>query len=232
MLNSQKNVLVSLISTILFVFSASCNADWFTSAEVKELINHADAGDVNAQLRVGLAYDEGNGAPKSRDKAMKYYLMAAEQGMAEAQNSVGSMLQAEKKYDEARSWYEKAAAQNHSTAINNLAYFHDLGLGVPQDRQKGFELYSRSADLGNAEAMWNIANMYGAGQLGKIDLVNTCVWTVRAQRHGSASPRLTAHTNRVLPWLRDKLSIPEWSICQQEGTSWSPQGNTQAKATE
>jgi len=95
---------LSLCSTLLMATSNVALADWFTSSEVKELIVKADAGDVDAQFRVGEAYDFGNGAPRDGEKAMKYYLMAAEQGLAEAQNSVGSGLQAEKRYSAALIW--------------------------------------------------------------------------------------------------------------------------------
>lgn len=223
MLN-KKNVLAILCSMLLLAFSNLTFADWFTSAETKELITKADSGDVDAQFRVGNAYDFANGAPHSVENAIKYYRMAAEQGHAEAQNSLGSVFQAEKNYTEAKLWYERAAAQNHPWATNSLAYLYDLGLGVPQDRAKGFELYSRAADLGWAEAMWNIANMYGAGQVGKIDMVMACVWTVRAQRFvGNQNPRLSAYLTRVLPQLGKTLSSEEWATCQQQGNSWSPQ---------
>lgn len=220
----NKNTLALMSFVLISAFTLPSHADWFTSAETKELITKADAGDIEAQFRVGSIYDTGNGAPSSRDKAEKYYRMAAEQGHAEAQNSLGSGLQAEKKYTEAKLWYERAAAQNHPLAINSLAYLYDLGLGVPQDRAKGLELYSHAADLGWAEAMWNIANMYGAGQLGKIDMVMACVWIVRAQRFdGNQNPRLSAHLARVLPQLGKSLSSEEWTACQQQGNSWSPQ---------
>lgn len=223
MLN-KKNVLALSFWLLLLTFSNLTFADWFTSAETKELITKADAGDVEAQFRVGNIYDTGNGAPSSSENAKKYYLMAANQGYAEAQNSLGSIFQAEKNYAEAKLWYERAAAQNHPWATNSLAYLYDLGLGVPQDRTKGFELYSRAADLGWAEAMWNIANMYGAGQIGKTDMVMACVWAVRAQRFaGNQNPRLSAHLARVLPQLGKTLSSEEWASCQQQANSWSPQ---------
>jgi uncharacterized protein len=220
----NKNTLALITFVLITAFALPSHADWFTSDETKELITKADAGDMEAQFRVGSIYDTGNGAPSSRDKAEKYYRMAAEQGHVEAQNSLGSGLQAEKNYTEAKIWYERAAAQNHPLAINSLAYLYDLGLGVPQNRAKGLELYSRAADLGWAEAMWNIANMYGAGQLGKIDMVMACVWIVRAQRFdGNQNPRLTAHLARVLPQLGKTLSSEDWITCQQQGNSWSPQ---------
>ena len=92
----NKNTLTLMSFVLILAFTLPSHADWFTSAETKELITKADAGDIEAQFRVGSIYDTGNGAPSSRDKAEKYYRMAAEQGHAEAQNSLGSGLQAEK----------------------------------------------------------------------------------------------------------------------------------------
>jgi TPR repeat protein len=220
----HKKLCALLFSIVFMAVSNITYADWFTSDEITELITKADAGDVDAQFRVGTAYDFGNGAPHDGEKAMKYYLMAAKQGLAEAQNSVGSGLQAEKRYAEAMSWYERAAAQSHPLATNSLAYLYDLGLGVPQNRTKGFELYSRAADLGWAEAMWNLANMYGSGQIGKTDMVMACVWVVRAQRFApSGDPQLTANIARTLPRLGKTLSSEDWGTCQQQGNSWTPQ---------
>lgn len=118
------------------------------SPEVQALITKAQAGDPDAQFRLATAYDWGRGAPRNGTEAMKWYRMAAERGHAEAQNSVGSGLQAAERYGEALPWYQRAAEQNHALAINNLAYLYDLGLGVKQNRQKAYELYSRAADLG------------------------------------------------------------------------------------
>lgn len=221
------NIKVSSVvfcSIFLLAFSNTATADWFLSAETKALIAKADAGDVEAQFRVGNAYDSGRGAPRSGENALKYYLMAAEKGHAEAQNSVGSGLQAAKRYAEALPWYERASAQRHALATNNLAYLYDLGLGVKQNRQKGFELYIRAADLGWAEAMWNIANMYGAGQLGKEDFVLACVWTYRARKFAATTDRqLIAHTVRVMPQLERMLSSDQLATCKQQGEAWSPQ---------
>ena len=136
-----KTLSAILSAIFLLAFSGVTAADWFLSSETKALIAKADAGDVDAQFRVGSAYDTGNGAPRSSENAMKYYLMAAEKGHADAQNSVGSALQAEEKYSEALVWFERAAAQGHALATNNLAFLYDLGRGVKQDRRKGFELY-------------------------------------------------------------------------------------------
>ena len=194
------------------------------SPQVEELLVKAKQGDPVAQFRVANAYDSGSGAPRDGAEAMRWYLAAAEQGYAEAQNSVGSGLQAEKKFVEARAWYEKAAAQNHAFATNNLAYLYDLGLGVTQDRQQAFKLYSQAADLGWAEAMWNLANMYGAGQLGgPPDLQQACVWTLRAGAFAAPEQRqLSTHVARVVPMLERRLTAAQMASCREQALGWKP----------
>lgn len=216
-------LLVSLCSVVLLAVSNVAAADSFLSSETKALIVKAEAGDTDAQLRVGVAYDYGKGAPRDGGEAMKWYRMAADRGSAEAQNSVGSGLQTEKRYAEALSWYEKSSAQGHALATNNLAYFYDLGLGVKQDRRKGFELYSRAADLGWAEAMWNIANMYGAGQLGKKDMVSACVWVMRARKFSAPQEhQLQNHISQAILQLERMLSPDQLASCNQQSESWAP----------
>lgn len=223
MRSHMNKLLASLCTIVLLAFSNVAAADWYLSAETKALIVKAEAGDTDAQLRVGAAYDYGRGAPRDGNEAMKWYRMAADRGNAEAQNSVGSGLQAEKRYGEALPWFEKASAQGHALATNNLAYLYDLGLGVKQDRRKGFELYSRAADLGWAEAMWNIANMYGAGQLGEKDMVGACVWAVRARKFAAPHERqLLNHLGRVIPQLERMLSAEQLASCNQLSNTWAP----------
>ena len=194
------------------------------SASVRTSLEKAKAGDAAAQFAVAVAFDNGRGAPRNRNEAMRWYKSAAEQGHAAAQNSVGSVLQAEKKYAEARGWYEKAAAQDDARATHNLAALYDLGLGVAQDRKRAFGLYSKAADMGWAESMWNMANQYGAGQLGQPpDLLAACIWTLRAATFArSEEKHLIARANEVTSMLSRRLSDDQMRSCQLQALSWSP----------
>jgi len=186
-------------------------------------IEKANAGDAESQFKIGSAFDTGNGVPRDGEKAMEWYLSAAKSGMAEAQNSVGSGLQAEKKYKEAFMWYTKAAEQNHLVALNNLAYLYDLGLGTKQDRKKAFELYVKSANLGWPEAMWNLANMYGAGSIGEKDLYSACIWSLRAKKYAVPNnEKLNATIARTVSYLERTLGSGEFIKCQTESEAWSP----------
>ncbi|MDG3441082.1 tetratricopeptide repeat protein [Nitrospirillum amazonense] len=63
----------------------------------------------------------------------------------------------------ARAWYEKAAAQGHAHAMNNLGSLYFLGRGVPQDPAKGLALFKRAAINGDLQAQKNLAGIYSLG---------------------------------------------------------------------
>lgn len=216
-----------LLRTLVCLALSAASAVWAQSGlseQVQEQLARAKQGDALAQFRVANAYDSGRGAPRDAGEAMRWYLAAAEQGHAEAQNSVGSGLQADKRFSEARAWYEKAASRNHALATNNLAYLYDLGLGVAQDRQQAFKIYSQAADLGWAEAMWNLANMHGAGQLGgPPDLLQACIWSLRAGRIATPEQRqLLAQVGRVVPMLERRLAAAQMETCREQAAGWAP----------
>jgi len=170
---------------LILLLPTSASADWFTSSKVNDLIKKADMGDKDTQFAVGSAYDFGQGAPRDGAKAKKYYLMAAEQGHAEAQNSLGSIFEAEGNYTEAASWYYQATQQNHPLAINSIAHYYLQGMGVPQDKNKGIELYIKAANLGMPQAMYNLGVIYIVGEIVEKDVPKGCVWVIRAHKYSS-----------------------------------------------
>jgi TPR repeat protein len=227
MTHTLKKNLFSLLLLVLSMLPLSASADWALSPETKALITEGEAGNIEAQFQVGVAYDSGKGAPHDKKNAMKWYRMAADGAHAEAQNSLGSMYQERKAYKDALFWYEEAASQGHAQATNSVAYLYDMGLGVRQDRKKSFELYSQAANLGWVEAMWNIANIYGAGQIGPVDERMACVWVVRALRFvGPDQSRLSAYMAKILPRLENGLTPDDRASCREQGENWSPADKT------
>ena len=72
-------------------------------------------------------------------------------------------------YAQAIARLEDAAAQDDHTALTLLAALHHRGEGVPKDTQRAIELYTRAAELGNAEAQFNLGNIYLLGEGVKAD---------------------------------------------------------------
>lgn len=148
---------------------------------------------------------------------------AAERGEAAAQFQVGQALQDEKRPAEARQWFERAAAQDHPAAIHRLARIYEKGEGVAADPQKGFELSLKAAQLGWAEAMWDVANSYGAGRVAPRDLLSACTWILRAREHaGDDKPEITEQARQVLPYLERALSLAQVAACRKQALEWPP----------
>lgn len=195
--------------------------------DIKSLTSLAEQGNSQAQYELGLAYDLGDGVRRNLGKAERWYRQAAETGHPDAQNAVGSILQERRKYREAVTWYERAAAQGFPRAINNLAYMHDLGLGVSQNRARAFTLYSEAADHGWAEAMWNLANMYVLGQSVEPSYLQGCIWSFRARQF--AHPAEAVLLKRVAAGINEiegRLSTEELNQCRSEALAWTPAAST------
>jgi hypothetical protein len=62
-----------------------------------------------------------------------------------------------------------------------------------------------------------------AGQLGEKDMLNACVWAMRARKFSAPHEReLQSHLSRVLPQLQRMLSAEQLASCNQQPENWTP----------
>ncbi len=153
--------------TLLFaLLSTTCFAQ--EAPDVKSLTKKAEAGDVTAQIALGLAYDQGKGGlEQDRRKAAEWFGKAAAQGAAEAQFNLGTMydLGAGVKKDQAKAleFFGKAAAQGMADAQFNLANMYATGRGTEQDLSKAIEYYDKAGIQGMTRAQYNLGLLYAKG---------------------------------------------------------------------
>ncbi len=83
--------------------------------DINSIIKAAEAGDADAQHKLGFMYEEGRGLPYDEEKATEWYLKAAKQGHPEAQKDLGyRYFNGEGtpiNYEESLKWF-KAAYEN------------------------------------------------------------------------------------------------------------------------
>ena len=97
------------------------------------------------------------------------YLLAAENGDAEAQYNVGVCYSngygVEQDASKAVEWYKKSAEQGYVYAQYNLGICYFSGKGLEKDYDKAFEMMEKAADQGLANAQVVVAQcyLYGLG---------------------------------------------------------------------
>src|SRR4030067_516597 len=108
----------------------------------------AEQGLPEAQLNLGLLYDNGQGVSQDHAESAKWYRKAAEQGDATRQFNLGLMYEngqgLRQDYAEAVEWYRKAAEQGYAAAQNNLGVMYFNGQGVRQDSGEAGEWYRKA----------------------------------------------------------------------------------------
>lgn len=95
--------------------------------------------------------------------SLQRWLPLAQQGKAEAQYYVAriyanGMSGVTTDYGKAAEWYQLAAKQNYTSAIQELGYMYEQGLGVPQDAKLALNMQRQAAGLGDElDYSWKIA---------------------------------------------------------------------------
>ena len=117
----------------LIVFLTGCKED-----PLKPLRDKAEAGDLDSQYNLGMAYHAGDrGVPADLGLAFKWYSMAAEKGHVPAAAALGYMykhgLGVGKNLPESLKQYLKAAQQDDEDAAYELGISYAFGHGAPID---------------------------------------------------------------------------------------------------
>lgn len=121
----------------------------------------AQAGDAAAQTLLGEIYSRGLGVALDEQEAEKWYAMAAEQGVAEAQLQVAlAELEREAGSERGRQLMKAAAEAGHSRAMFNHAQLLLTDRPGPGGQMQAFEFFLRAAQAGIADAQYAIAQYY------------------------------------------------------------------------
>lgn len=123
------------------------------------LTQSADLGHVDANYRMGQAYENGLlGCPRDAALSVHFYNGAAIRGMPEAMMAlcawymVGAEPVLEKDEGEAFEWAKKAAECGMPKAEYAVGYFTEMGIGCRRDPLEANVYYVRAAEKGNETA--------------------------------------------------------------------------------
>lgn len=129
-----------------------CHITGDYACALRELQPLAEQGDANAQNRLGVMYDYGQGVQQDYEEAAKWYRKAAEQGNDNAQNNLAFLYAkgqgVQQDYTEAVKWWRKAAEQGNDNAQHNLGIRYANGEGVDKNKAWAVYWYAKAAQQG------------------------------------------------------------------------------------
>lgn len=148
------------------------------STGVTWLRRAANGGHLQAQKEMHVLFIIGSSYGVSDEESVKYVRMAAEQGDASSEYSMGLSYKHRENYSKARFWFEKAAAQGYDAALialkelptstelassmysknsntNKQFTFQDANDAINRgDEISAFKIYKTLADKGNVDASY------------------------------------------------------------------------------
>jgi TPR repeat protein len=161
------------------------------------------------------AYERGDFAA-----ALRSFILAAEQGNADAQNTLGNMYATgsgvSENFVEAVRLYRLAAEQGNPEAQTNMGYMLQEGLGVPQNPLEAVRWYRLAAERGYADAQTSMGFMHQEGLGVPQSDVEALRWYRLAAEQGNAVGQ------RKMGWAYENgLAVPERDVRQQvEAVRW------------
>lgn len=158
--------------------------------EIALLREKAEKGDVQAQYKLGQAYDFGRGVEQNYSEAAHWYQQSANQGHRDAQFSLGYFYEYGQgvhiDLEEAVNWYRKSADQRNTTALIFLGKCYEYGKGVDTNAGEAFLCYKKAADLGNANAQNLVGYCFDVGLGVPQDLEKALFYYMESAKNGEA----------------------------------------------
>ena len=147
--------------------------------DIGELKARAEQGDPEAQYRLGVYCLTGinREVPRDYEDAARWYRLAAEQGVSDAQYNLGQLhslaLDAPPDPHRAARWMRLAAEQGHLRAQYRMGNFYRIGIGVTRDNVSALVWLSLAAAGGHEKAnreRKNLADRMTPEELAQADL--------------------------------------------------------------
>ena len=116
----------------------------------------AEAGDSLGQYYMGFLYEQGQGVERDSNEAIRWYILAGDQGYAPALNQLGLMFAdgdgVEEDDAEAVKLFRRAAEMGSPGAQWNLGVHLNSGSGTPTNRLEAYAWITIAATQGHALA--------------------------------------------------------------------------------
>lgn len=108
----------------------------------------AEKGYVGSYIALGFCFEKGKGTEKNIEEAITWYKKAYDKNVPDAPMMLCTAYYTQKDYVEAKKWADKTINQKENALVGYriLALLNMYGLGIPQNKNKAFELIAKAID--------------------------------------------------------------------------------------
>ena len=178
---------------------------------------------IDAQRQYGM---NSYAATQDFEEAAKLYRIAADQGLADAQNNLGVLytygvgVQPDPK--EAARWYRKAAEQGQPNAQFNLAAAYAAGRGVPLNASEEARWFRMAAEQGYAPAQAGLGSLYNGGRGVPRDQVEAYKWLSLSVPKLASQNQYREEYTKILAEVTAKLTPEQLAEGDRLVREWKP----------
>ena len=135
-------------------------------AQLPKLEADAQRGDANAAELLGEIYQAGLGVPRDAQRGCDMFERAANT-LPEAMHNFANCwywgIGRPRQPETAAKWYERAIERGFLRSHCALGAQYRHGIGVPEDKAKGFRLCTQGAEQGDPDSLAELGEMYLVG---------------------------------------------------------------------
>ncbi len=151
---------------------------------IDDLKEIAYAGDMNAQVQLGVIYLTGDGVPKDDAEALKWLRKAADQDSPLAERYLAEMYFKGRGVPadnlEAAKWLRLAAEQGDAESEHNLAVLYTQGEGVPRNLKEAANWMRKAAEQSLPAGQHGLGVLYENGDGVPPDQIAAAMWYRKA----------------------------------------------------
>jgi TPR repeat protein len=196
---------------------------------------HAN-GHTEAGYNVGVMLQRGEGTQRDPVAAQRYFIAAAEKGLADGKLAAALGLMDERlgpvDYAKAMTWLTDPAVASQPRALSAIGTMYADGLGVPVDLQRAATDYETAARAGEVHAAANLARLHLLGKLANSNVDTAVAWTAYAASQGSPDAQrfLVAMFGNGKGVPRDFVSAYTWLLISESNPNNSAPADANLKS--
>ena len=153
----------------------------------------ASIGDRVGKYLAGECYYFGKGVQTDATKAVEFLQEAAALREPRAMDLLGTYYRRLRQFDQARKYYEDAAAAGYALSLSNLGVLYMNGEGIQRNPEVAANLFKQGAEKGDSSGMFFYANCLQDGLGVPKDPRAAADWFRRSARAGNS---------RAMEWCR------------------------------